>query len=49
MHTKSLFVAVSSISRALAATYHLSDNHIGSDFLSTFTHQAIADPTHGRV
>lgn len=32
-----------------AATYHLSDNHVGSDFLSTFTHEAIADPTHGRV
>ncbi|GJJ06564.1 hypothetical protein Clacol_000757 [Clathrus columnatus] len=31
------------------ATYSLSDNIVGSDFLSTFTHQAIADPTHGRV
>ncbi|KAI0072358.1 putative laminarinase [Panus rudis PR-1116 ss-1] len=42
-----LFVACTS--RVLAATYQLSDNHVGSDFLSSFTHQAIADPTHGRV
>nr|2CL2_A Chain A, PUTATIVE LAMINARINASE [Phanerodontia chrysosporium]2W39_A Chain A, PUTATIVE LAMINARINASE [Phanerodontia chrysosporium]2W52_A Chain A, PUTATIVE LAMINARINASE [Phanerodontia chrysosporium] len=31
------------------ATYHLEDNWVGSAFLSTFTHEAIADPTHGRV
>lgn len=34
---------------ALAATYQLTDNHVGEDFLSSFIHQAIADPTHGRV
>ncbi|KAK7692230.1 hypothetical protein QCA50_003855 [Cerrena zonata] len=33
----------------LAATYQLSDNHVGTDFLSTFVHEAIPDPTHGRV
>lgn len=34
---------------ALAATYGLTDNYIGSSFLSTFTWEAIADPTAGRV
>lgn len=34
---------------AFAATYGLVDNHVGADFLSTFTHEAISDPTHGRV
>ena len=34
---------------AFAATYGLVDNHVGTDFLSTFTHEAISDPTHGRV
>ncbi|CAL1706208.1 unnamed protein product [Somion occarium] len=34
---------------AFAANYQLSDNHVGSDFLSSFVHEAIADPTHGRV
>lgn len=32
-----------------AATYHLSDNIVGTDFLDEFTHEAISDPTHGRV
>ncbi|KZT38118.1 family 16 hypothetical endo-1,3(4)-beta-glucanase from glycoside hydrolase [Sistotremastrum suecicum HHB10207 ss-3] len=32
-----------------AATYKLQDNYVGSNFLTGFTHQAIADPTHGRV
>ncbi|KZT18498.1 glycoside hydrolase family 16 protein [Neolentinus lepideus HHB14362 ss-1] len=36
-------------SSALAATYGLSDNHVGSDFLTSFTHETIQDPTHGRV
>lgn len=34
---------------AYAATYSLSDNIVGTTFLSEFSHQAIADPTHGRV
>ncbi|KAH8100225.1 putative laminarinase [Cristinia sonorae] len=41
--------AASVVPTALAATYSLSDNHVGSDFLSSFVHEAIADPTHGRV
>ncbi|TCD62347.1 hypothetical protein EIP91_007045 [Steccherinum ochraceum] len=45
-----LAVAAASVApTALAATYSLSDNHVGSDFLSSFVHEAIADPTHGRV
>lgn len=34
---------------ALAVTYELSDNYVGSAFLNTFTFEAIADPTAGRV
>ena len=34
---------------ALGATYSQTDSYQGSDFLSGFVHQAIADPTHGRV
>ena len=34
---------------ALAATYSLTDTYIGKDFLTGFTHEAISDPTHGRV
>ncbi|KAF8590993.1 glycoside hydrolase family 16 protein [Ramaria rubella] len=37
------------ISVANAATYSLSDAISGTGFLSAFSHQAIADPTHGRV
>ncbi|KAI1787217.1 laminarinase [Ganoderma leucocontextum] len=33
----------------LGATYFLSDDLTGSQFLSAFTHQTIPDPTHGRV
>ena len=33
----------------LGASYTLSDTYQGSGFLSGFAHQAIADPTHGRV
>lgn len=32
-----------------AATYSLTDNFVGTGFLSGFTHEAISDPTHGRV
>lgn len=34
---------------ALASTYSLSDNYVGADFLSSWTHQNIPDPTNGRV
>jgi hypothetical protein len=34
---------------ALSATYHLSDNIVGSAFYNAFSFQNIADPTHGRV
>ena len=43
------FVASSFVSSGFAATYHLSDNWVGSAFLNAFTHEAISDPTHGRV
>jgi hypothetical protein len=34
---------------ALAGTYNILDTFIGPSFLTGFDHQAIADPTHGRV
>lgn len=34
---------------ASAATYSLTDNFIGSDFLTAFNFEAIPDPTNGRV
>ncbi|KAL4250119.1 Glycoside hydrolase family 16 protein [Abortiporus biennis] len=50
MMSVKFFLLLSSIfSTAFCATYTLSDNYVGSNFLSTFTHEAIADPTHGRV
>ncbi|GJE92266.1 glycoside hydrolase family 16 protein [Phanerochaete sordida] len=45
----SFVVLASCLSRALGATYALTDNYVGSTFLSTWVHEAIADPTHGRV
>ncbi|KAI0081946.1 putative laminarinase [Panus rudis PR-1116 ss-1] len=50
MQTRLLaFLAVLLVPQVFAATYRLSDNHVGSDFLSTFVHENFADPTHGRV
>lgn len=50
MHFVSLAVLLAgSLPAAFAATYHMSDNWVGSAFLSAFVHEAIADPTHGRV
>ena len=43
------FVFAALVVPALGASYTLSDTYMGSGFLSGFTHQAIADPTHGRV
>lgn len=37
------------VATVLAATYTQSDSFSGSSFLSGFTHQAIPDPTNGRV
>ncbi|KAH8086636.1 putative laminarinase [Cristinia sonorae] len=36
-------------STALAGSYGISDNIIGAEFLNEFVHDAIPDPTHGRV
>ena len=43
------FIACSLLQTAFAGTYSLSDTFVGSSFLTGFDHQAIADPTHGRV
>lgn len=37
------------VATVLAATYTQSDSFSGTSFLSGFTHQAIPDPTNGRV
>ncbi|KIJ39902.1 glycoside hydrolase family 16 protein, partial [Sphaerobolus stellatus SS14] len=34
---------------SMATTWSLTDTFVGTGFLSAFSHQAIADPTHGRV
>jgi len=41
-----LLTALPSIS---AASYKLADKYVGSDFFNTWSWEAIADPTHGRV
>ncbi|RDX40067.1 laminarinase [Lentinus brumalis] len=43
-----LFLA-SLASGALGASYTQSDSHTGDGFLKSFAHEAISDPTHGRV
>ena len=43
------FSITSLLSLVSATTYTLSDNFVGTGFLSGFTHEAISDPTHGRV
>nr|VWO94484.1 Mixed-linked glucanase [Ganoderma boninense] len=45
----SLLVLASLAVSVLGATYSIADSHVGTDFLSAFTHEAISDPTHGRV
>ena len=47
--TAALFTLSALVSSALGATYPLKDKFVGQDFLSGFCHEAIADPTHGRV
>lgn len=44
-----IFCALSTPSLVSAASYTLSDNYVGSEFLSTFNWEDIADPTNGRV
>ncbi|KAI0087574.1 putative laminarinase [Irpex rosettiformis] len=44
-----ILTACSLLPTAFAGTYSISDTYIGSSFLSGFVHEAIADPTHGRV
>lgn len=45
--TASLLTALAAGKAAYA--YTLVDNFVGSSFLTGFDHEAIADPTHGRV
>ncbi|EJF56125.1 endo-beta-glucanase [Dichomitus squalens LYAD-421 SS1] len=47
--TRALLTLACLVAPALGATYAQTDSYQGSDFLSGFTHEAIADPTHGRV
>ncbi|KAI0344086.1 putative laminarinase [Trametopsis cervina] len=51
MHFTSLvaLVTCSLLPSALGVKYGLVDNWIGAAFLSTFVHENIPDPTHGRV
>ncbi|KAG8697450.1 hypothetical protein FRC09_007865 [Ceratobasidium sp. 395] len=49
MFALSLAAATAAASLAQAATYSVSDTFIGSSFLTGFSHESIADPTHGRV
>ncbi len=49
-----MFVAQSLVLASLAVTvlggqWHLADSHVGKDFLDAFIHQAIKDPTLGRM
>ncbi|EKM54269.1 glycoside hydrolase family 16 protein [Phanerochaete carnosa HHB-10118-sp] len=49
MHATSFAILASCVSQALAATYALSDCYVGAAFLAAWQHQAIPDPTNGRV
>ncbi|KAJ3553250.1 hypothetical protein NM688_g3716 [Phlebia brevispora] len=49
MYYTTLLAAFSLTAGVHAASYTLSDNYVGSDFLTAFQHQAIPDPTNGRV
>ncbi|KAI0820859.1 laminarinase [Trametes gibbosa] len=46
---RAFFALTSLVAAVLGATYQQTDSHQGSGFLKSFSHQAIADPTHGRV
>ncbi|THH28434.1 hypothetical protein EUX98_g5747 [Antrodiella citrinella] len=47
----SLYLALiaSIVPTALAGAYAITDTYVGSAFLSSFVHENILDPTHGRV
>ena len=45
----SLLILASLSTTVLAGQWHLADSHVGKDFLDAFVHQAIKDPTAGRV
>ena len=47
--SRALLLLATLVVPTLGATYNLVDTYQGAGFLSGFTHQAIADPTHGRV
>jgi len=45
----SVVLALGFFAPALATTYSLTDNIVGSGFYNAFEWEAIADPTNGRV
>ncbi|KAF9820365.1 hypothetical protein IEO21_01374 [Rhodonia placenta] len=50
MRTSAIFLTISSlVVGSLAGTYNIDKTYIGEDFLNTWTHEVISDPTHGRV
>ena len=46
---RSFAIAAALLPSVYAATYSVADTYVGTDFLNSWTHEAIADPTHGRV
>ncbi|KAH8105325.1 laminarinase [Cristinia sonorae] len=49
MKSFATFAPLLLVAQTFAKQYSQTDSIIGSGFLSAFSHQAIADPTHGRV
>ncbi|KAF9817473.1 hypothetical protein IEO21_03430 [Rhodonia placenta] len=48
--TSSVFLALSALAlEGLAATYNIDATYIGTDFLNSWTHETLVDPTGGRV
>lgn len=47
--TTLVMILVALACQALAATYSISDEIVGSGFYNSFSFQAITDPTNGRV
>lgn len=47
--SRALLLLTGLAARVLGAQYAQSDSHQGDGFLKSFTHEAISDPTHGRV
>ncbi|KAJ3531983.1 hypothetical protein NM688_g7492 [Phlebia brevispora] len=44
-----IVLLVALLPNALAIQYSIDDSYVGTDFLSAFVHEAIDDPSHGRV